>query len=392
MPDFGLSSLGFNRKRLNTLLEEIETEIKTIFGDDFNVSPETPDGQILGVISESNANLWEIAEEAYNAFNPSAATGFTLSNLVQLNGITRLAATYTTVQLSLTGDPGTIIPISSLISSSTTGEIFSTDNEITLDGSGEGIVLATANNSGPVEAPSNDINVIETPISGWSTVTNLLDGTLGANEETDVELRARRQKSVGNNSVGVLDSIYSAVANIDGVEQLVVLENDTNSTDSNGLPAKSFNVIVSGGDDQTIGDTIWLNKPAGILSFGTEDVTVQDTQGTDHIVSFSRPTAIDIYVEVDITIFSDYPTLGDDLIKQAIVDYANGELVSGEGFTLSEDIILTRLYTPINTVPDHQINTLKIDTSYPPIETSNITIGINEIGRFTVDNIEVVHS
>jgi hypothetical protein len=84
MSDYGVSSTGFKRKRLNLLLEELNSEVKAIFGDNFNVSPESPDGQINGVVSESNANLWELAEEAYNAFNPKAASGVTLRNLVQL--------------------------------------------------------------------------------------------------------------------------------------------------------------------------------------------------------------------------------------------------------------------------------------------------------------------
>jgi predicted oxidoreductase (fatty acid repression mutant protein) len=33
--------------------------------------------KLMVLVSESNANLWEIAEESYNAFNPSAATGVT---------------------------------------------------------------------------------------------------------------------------------------------------------------------------------------------------------------------------------------------------------------------------------------------------------------------------
>lgn len=67
MSEFGISAEGFKRKRLDQLLAELNDEVKSIFGDNFNVSPESPDGQVNGTISESNANLWEIAEESYNA-------------------------------------------------------------------------------------------------------------------------------------------------------------------------------------------------------------------------------------------------------------------------------------------------------------------------------------
>lgn len=389
MSDYGISSEGFKRKRLDQLLEELNDEVKAIFGDNFNVSPESPDGQINGVISESNANLWEIAEDSYNAFNPSAATGNTLSNLVQLNGITRLPATSSRAQLSVTGTAGTTIPSGSLVSTSDTGDQFSTEVDVTLDGAGNGSVFANAVNTGPITALAGTITEIDTPITGWSTVNNSADAQLGTDEETDVELRARREQSVARDAQAIIDAIFAGVANVPGVTQTVVLENDTDVVDSNGLPPHSFQVIVVGGVDEEIGDVIWLKKPAGILSFGSTTVQIIDSQGIPHDISFSRPATIDIYVEVDLTTFAEYPANGDDLIKQAIVDYANGDLIAGRGFSLADDVIYTRLYTPINSVQGHEIDALRIGTSPSPTGTSNIPIGPTETSQFLTVNITV---
>ena len=394
MSNFGISANGFKRKRLDQLLAELNDEVKAIFGDNFNVSPESPDGQINGTVSESNANLWEIAEQSYNAFNPSAATGTTLSNLVQLNGIKRLAATSSRVQLTLTGTPNTTVPSGSLVSTSDTGTQFSTEIAVTLDGAGNGVVFAKAFQdgkllTGPVIALAGTITEIDTPITGWATVTNLADADEGTDEETDVELRARRERSVAKNSQAIVDVLYSTVRNIDGVTQTVVLENDTNAVDGNGLPPHSFEVIVVGGTNVEIGDAIWLKKPAGILSHGDVTVQILDSQGLPHDISFTRPTEVDIYVEVQVTKFPSYPAKGDELIKQAIVDYANGELVEGRGFSLSDDVIYTRLYTPINSIQGHEIDTVFIGTSPSPTGVINIPIGVSEISNFTVDNIVV---
>lgn len=389
MSDFGISPEGFKRKRLDQLLEELNAEVKSIFGDNFNVSPESPDGQVNGTISESNANLWEIAEESYNAFNPSAATGVALSNLVQLNGITRLPATSSRAQLTLTGTAGTVIPTGSLISTSDTGDQFSTEVDVTLDGAGNGTVFASAVITGPTEALAGTINSIDTPITGWSSATNLANADVGTNEETDVELRARREQSVARDAQAIIDAIFAAVANVPGVTQTVVLENDTNAVDGNGLPPHSFQVIVVGGADEDIANAIWLKKPAGILSFGSTTTQIVDSQGIPHDISFSRPTTVDIYVEVDLTTFPEYPANGDDLIKQAIVDYANGDLIAGRGFSLADDVIYTRLYTPINSVQGHEIDALRIGTSPSPTGTSNIPIAATETSNFLVANIVV---
>lgn len=389
MAEYGISETGFERKRLNAILDDLNADMKAIFGDNLNVSPESPDGQINGVFSESQANLWELLELAYNAFNPNAATGVSLSNLVQLNGISRLPATSSIAQLTLTGTANTIIPAGSLVSTSDTNDQFATRTTITLDSMGQGVVFADSVETGEIQAAIGTLTNIDTPITGWSTVTNTLETTLGTNEETDSELRARRKRSIANSAQNIIDAIFAAVADVDGVTQTVVLENDTDAVDSNGLPPHSFQVIVVGGDDEAIANAIWLNKPAGIPAFGDVDTIINDSQGLPHIVSFSRPTTIPIYVEVNLTTDSNYPSDGDQLIKQAIVDYANGDLVDGFDFGLADDVILTRLYTPINTVPGHEIDSVYIDTSPSPSSTANITIGATEVALFTVDNITV---
>ena len=389
MSDFGISPTGFNRKRLDLLLSELNAEVKSIFGENFNVSPESPDGQINGVISESNANLWEIAEESYNAFNPSAATGVTLSNLVQLNGITRLPATSSRVQVSLIGTADTIIPGGSIVSTVNSNNQFLTEIDIVLDGAGNGSVFVSAINTGPIIALSGSITEIDTPVTGWASVVNNTDAQVGTNEETDVSLRARRQLSISRDAQSIIDAIFSGVANIPGVTQTTVLENDTNITDANGLPPHSFQVLVVGGIDSDIADIIWLKKPAGIFSFGSTTIEILDSQGIPHDISFSRPTIVDIYVEVDITPFAKYPANGDDLIKQAIVDYANGELIAGRGFGLSDDVIYTRLYTPINSIQGHEIDELRIGITVSPIGVVNIPILATETSNFLNVNIVV---
>lgn len=387
--EFGVTLEGFERKRLDQLLAELNTETKAVFGENFNVSPESPDGQINGVISESNANLWEIANEAYDAYNPSASTGVSLSNLVQLNGITRNPATNSRVQLTITGTAFTVIPLGSLISTSDIGDQFATEIELTLDVAGDGTVFASALVTGVIPALAATLTVIDTPITGWLTVNNVLDATIGQNEETDPELRSRRSQSVARDATAIIDAIFAEVAAVEGVTQVTVLENDTDSTDGNGLPPHSVHVIVVGGDDLDIATAIFLKKTLGAKAFGSTSEQVLDLQGIPHTVSFSRPTEIDIFVIVNLTTFAGYPVTGDDDIKQAIVDYANGDLIVGREFSLGDNVIHSELYTPINTIPGHTVDSLFIDTSASPSATADIVIAIDEISNFTTANIVV---
>jgi uncharacterized phage protein gp47/JayE len=390
MSDYGVTPEGFKTKRLPQLLAELNAAVKAIFGQNFNVSTESPDGQINGVISESNANLYEIAEEGYNAFNPSAATGTTLSNLVQLNGIRRQAATPSQVQLSIGGTPTTVIPVGSLVSTSDTGISFSTSVEAIIAGGGTVEVIATAVETGPLEATAGTITVIDSPVTGWGNVTNTSDAIIGTNEETDADLRARREQSIARDAQSIIDSIFAEILAVPAVTQLTVLENDTGVVDGKGLPPHSIYAIAVGGPDAAIAEAIFLKKPAGITSFGTTTIAVNDDQGIPHDINFSRPTEITIYVEVNLTTFTNYPVDGDTKIKQAVVDYANGILVEGRGFGLADDVIHSELYTPVNSIHGHTVDSLYIKITNPPTgSTADIPINIDEIASFDTSNIVI---
>lgn len=393
MAEYGITDKGFSRKRLDLLLQELNSEVKAIFGENFNVSPESPDGQINGVVSESNANLWEIAEEAYNAFNPSLAKGNTLSNLVQINGITRIAAKASRALLTASGTAGTVIPQNSIVKTSDTEVEFLTEQQVTILSGGSVDVFASATITGPIQALAGTLTEIETPITGWDSVTNTEDAILGNDEETDPELRARRRRSVARDAQSIIDSIRAEILAVAGVTQLVILENDTSADpDAQGLPAHSIQAVVLGGEDANIARAIFLKKTLGANTFGEVTVNIQDTQGFDHPINFSRPVEVPIYVVVNITVIDEFPAEGPEQIKQAIVDYVNGDLVTGRGFFLGDDVIHSELYTPINTVPGFTVDDLFIGTSASPTTDNDIPIDITELATFDIANIEVVES
>ena len=82
------------------------------------------------------------------------------------------------------------------------------------------------------------------------------------------------------------------VANLDkleGVQVVHISVNDTLNYDyERALPAMSFRVTVKGGDKKEIANTIWNNKPIGILSVGNTKVKVEDCCGFKHKIYFER--------------------------------------------------------------------------------------------------------
>ena len=103
------------------------------FGPDITTDEDSVFGQIISVFSDELATVWEGLEAVYDSQKPDAAEGVQLDDVADLNGVTRLAATASSVTGVLTGTPATVIPFGSLASVDPTDEQFSLLVAVTLD-------------------------------------------------------------------------------------------------------------------------------------------------------------------------------------------------------------------------------------------------------------------
>jgi len=379
-----LTSQGFTRTRLDERLTALQEAMRAIFGPTLNLDPDTMDGQALGIYAESISNLDQLAEDVYHSFNPQSATGVALSRLVQLNGIRRIEGTYSTVTLRCVGSQGTVIPAGSLVKSTATNATFQTMSDATIPASGQIDVEARSSVKGAILAPAGTLTKIDTPIYGWQTATNLLDATPGRDEETDEQLRLRRRASTSTPGQAIVDAIYGALTNIPSVLQARVYENDQDTVQPvTGLPPHSIYCIVEGGTDADILKTIWLKKTAGTTTYGTTSGTVNDSMGNPHTLKFSRPSDVNVYAVVNLHTRSGWPTDGVQRIKDALTAWA----VSNQ--SIGEEVIHSRLFDPINSIPGHSIDSLYIGTAAAPTGTANIAVPFDGLSRFDSTRIVV---
>ena len=90
MSDFGVTPQGFVRKGLQDILSEREAANLTAFGPGIIQTPQTPTGQINGLWSDAEAELWEVAEAMYRSFDPDQAEGVRLDELGRIRLIERV--------------------------------------------------------------------------------------------------------------------------------------------------------------------------------------------------------------------------------------------------------------------------------------------------------------
>lgn len=236
---------------------------------------------------------------------------------------------------------------------------------------------------------ANTLVVMPDPPSGVESATNPASTSGGTDREEDDELRQRAQEELAQGSRASAPALVNSVQGLDGVTSVSIFVNDTNTdnTGSGGLPEHSFEIVAAGGNTNEIGGAILETKAAGDTSYGgangtkttASDVELPNGQTLD--VDFSRPSEVQIYVDVTVDKTDEYA--GDDELKDAIVEYIGGIRTSGtdvDGLDVGENVIYTELMAQIQMVEGvYDVPTLEVGTSADPTGTSNITIADSEI-------------
>lgn len=253
------------------------------------------------------------------------------------------------------------------------------------------ILLMVSEEDGTILATANSLTLIETPVNGLYRTYNPQDATLGRLIETDDELRARLLAAQSRAGAATFDAIGTQILEVDNVDSVSIIENDTINT-VDGVPPKAFEVVVVGGDDVEIAQKIWDTKPAGIQTHGNVTESVTDFGGNLQSVNFSRPSLIYIHVSVDYVLYTEEnnPTAGE--IETAII---NSVLDTGSALAAGNDVISARFIGPIyNSVTGLGNVVVKIGTTANPndptpvLTEGTIAIAPNEVSNF--DSLRVI--
>ena len=234
------NEINANGIEIETLQETLEAIIegtadvpglKDIYGADINTDSDTPDGQMINIYALAKQDILNLIVQNYNAKDPDQAIGVALDYLLALCGITRREGTYTQVYVNITVDRSVTLngldtdsPYTVADSSGTQFQLVSTANL----SAGTTNLLFQASDIGAVQVLANSITVPVSIILGVTAINNpAVASTQGIDEETDADLRIRRQQSVSLPARGYRGSLLAGLLNIDGVTSAQVIENDT---------------------------------------------------------------------------------------------------------------------------------------------------------------------
>lgn len=118
------------------------------------------------------------------------------------------------------------------------------------------------------------------------------------------------------------------------VWQLSSALEDMNVEIYGGTPPKSFQIFVEGGSDDDVAQGIYDLRAPGIATYGSSEGTALDFAGRDVTQYFSRPTNVDIVLDVEVQYTADFTGTEDD-IRDLITEY-RAELGIGDTFVRQE--------------------------------------------------------
>jgi uncharacterized phage protein gp47/JayE len=375
-----VTAAGYVADRLDAIVAKLETGFRAIYGADINLDPDSPDGQMVGLIAEMRTDLEELGENIYQSLDPDYAGGAWLEQRTAYAGLKRRLASYSYLRdVILSGRPAAIIQAGAVVKD-TNNIRWRSVSTVTLNADGSARADFRSEDLGAFDVPADTVLAIQTVVLGWQAATTLAAAEVGTEEETDPELRARFFRSRSRPATASAEAIEARIAELADVRQVVCLENYTDVVDADGVPAHGINVVVDGGEEIAIATIIRQNKTGGTAMRGEVVVNVPVRAGTRPI-RFDRPTIIASAAKVTVKRAANFTAIDDDGIKKAI---------AAMQFDIGEDVLLTRLYTPINTVPGFWVQELLIGPVDGALGDENIVVDARSLARFGVDDVEVV--
>lgn len=374
--------------------EQVENEYKAAFGDDLDVSPETPQGVLITAETLARDAVIRNNAALANQINPNMAGGIFLDAILALTGTRRDPAERSTVTATLTGVAGTIVP-AGVIAATTDGDQFALTSTVILDSSGNASGNFQCLLFGPVLVPSGALNTIVSGVLGWESVTNTDAATPGRAEQSDEQARAFRRNALAIQGQSTAEAITSGLYATDNVKSLQFRENVTNATatiDGISLVAHSVWVCVDGGTDADVAATLLRKKSAGANWNGSVTVNVTEAaSGQVYPVKFERPTPVAVLAKVTIKAGA---SLADPIsaVKDAVITYATGGEAAEPGFTVGTDVSAFEIAGAINRQYP-AIFVVKCEVSLASSvawSTDTIDLALDEIATITAGGVTVV--
>jgi uncharacterized phage protein gp47/JayE len=379
---------GVTVDTLTEVFNRLAQEYRDIYGQDINLDPDSPDGQRVGIEAKAIADVQAFALALYNSLDPDLARGVGLDRIIKFCGITRRPATRSTWDIVVTTSQALTLDAGYAILDDLGQEWFLLQSADLV--AGANTVTFRARDFGAVENTAGAQLEQATVVLGVSSLQALVDPTVGVSEETDGELRQRRNRSLQNPSYSTTGGLYARLANTAGVLDAQVYEDDTDTYDAvRDIEAHTVWAIVEGGTVEDIAETIAKNKTGGTRLKGDVTQVYSETRirpdgstfVVPHTMRFDRPTDVPLYINVTATRKNPSDPVDVALIALRLAAF---------DFYIGDDAVASELYDPAyggDGEPNFYLTDLRISDDDSTYTAGRLTSALD--GKFSISSANV---
>jgi len=296
---------GLEINTFRDLFQSLSDGYKGIYGQDIDLDQESPDGQRVAIETQARADIEAALQWLYSQMDPDFNTGDMQQIIAKLHGLYLRPGSRSQRDLKVTTDRPVLL-YSGYRVRDQASQVWFVGKDVTVP-AGTSTVTFFAQTFGKVTGLVSDTFTQLTPELGIINIISDMDVVVGRDEETPEQFRQRRNRSLENPATGSTGAIFAKVAQLAGVTDLNIGENDTKIDDATtGIPANSIWLVVEGGAVSEIVEIMVKQKGGGTGTKGSvtgryvETVVRPDgsTMLIAHDLRFDRPVYKPLHIQL----------------------------------------------------------------------------------------------
>ncbi|HHA0037544.1 TPA: baseplate J/gp47 family protein [Yersinia enterocolitica] len=386
-------ALQFNNNGLEIdtfrdLFQTLSDAYKGIYGQDIDLDQESPDGQRVAIEAQARTDIEASLQWLYSQMDPDFNTGDMQQIIAKLHGLYLRPGSRSQRDLNVATDRPVFLYSGYKIRDQS-NQVWFVRQNVTIP-AGTTTVTFFAQDFGKVTGLIADTFTQLTPELGVLSITADAVAVVGRDEETPEEFRQRRNRSLENPATGSTGAIFAKVAQLPGVTDLNIGENDTKVDNPvTGIPANSIWLVVEGGAVSDIVEVMIKQKGGGTGVKGEvtgryiETLVRPDgsTLSIAHDMQFDRP----IYIPLHISLTARRKVTNDpvdvETLKQALANRI---------MHIGEDVDANELYADGYGVArvNYVLTNMKISADGIVFTDAELSPGFQ--GKFTLDVANIV--
>lgn len=340
-----LEDSGLTIADYSDIVDFLIYKYKQIYGNDIDTDPRTADGRFIECVGTIMWNGFRTVQEMYNSLDPSVATGKFLDIICSLSNVRRKGATKSVANITIKNvgtNKYTFSSNADMALIDVSGNLWKPKSLTTLTlNSGESAdVIYECDVYGKITTSTLKLAILNSNIE---ITKNAIE--IGSEEESDSELRSRRS-SFSTQSFTVLEGLQGELLDIDGVEDVIIYNNDTvgdlTTSDSTSIPRASVYIVLRYNkvivpNDETIGNAIidymtpgiYTAKMGASVSNGTQGTyTTTDKQTSQDTANWKIATPVAPNWTFTINLLNNWSEDSIDLICSALNEYLNNARIN----------------------------------------------------------------